>query len=80
MAIRLDFTSLSVVIVCDKCPHWRALRYDRVSAWAAAKDHEADAHEGERQASLAWGLARRAELRKHVDAQAAKLSPYIETE
>ena len=77
MAIRLDFTQISVVVICDKCPEWRALRGDRVTAWAAARDHEQDAHKGERQASLAHGMARRKELQDHLAAQAAKVSPYI---
>lgn len=77
MAIRLDFTNESVVVVCDSCPHWRALRRGRVAAWEAARDHEKEAHEGQRQASLAYGLARRKELQENLKAQAAKLDAYI---
>lgn len=78
MAIRIDFSSESVVVVCDKCPHWRALRDSRVTAWAAAAEHERDAHDGQQQASLAYGMARRRELQDRLKvqllAQAAKLS------
>ena len=77
MALRLDFSQYSVVIVCDDCPEWRAVRTDRVSAWAAAAAHEKDSHDGQRQASLAYGMARRRELQQHVLAQAAKLGEYI---
>lgn len=77
MAIRLDFTNESVVVVCDKCPEWRALRGSRVTAWAAASDHEKEAHEGQRQASLAYGLARRKELQANLAAQTDKLNEYI---
>lgn len=77
MAIRLDFTSISVVVVCDACPEWRALRGSRIAAWAAARDHEKEAHEGQRQASLAYGLAKRKELQENLADQAAKLNTYI---
>lgn len=76
MAIRLDFTSESVVVICDKCPEWRALRQGRVSAWNAAAAHERDSHEGQRQASIAYGMAKTRELREHAAAQAAMLAPY----
>lgn len=58
MAIRLDFTQETVVIFCDKCPHWRALRFDRATAWAAAAVHEQAAHPGQLQARLAFGMTR----------------------
>lgn len=77
MAIHIDFSSVTVVVVCDKCPHWRALRDGRVSAWAAAAEHEREAHDGEQQASLAYGMARRRELQDRLKLQlleqAAKL-------
>lgn len=76
MAIRLDFSQHSVVIVCDKCPEWRAVRSDKLTAWAAAAAHEKDAHEGQRQASLAYGMARRRELQANLEKQAAKLTEY----
>lgn len=78
MAIRLDFTSESVVVICDSCPQWRALRGSRVTAWAAARDHEKESHEGQRQASLAYGMARRKELQQHVAAQAGNLDRYMQ--
>lgn len=59
MAIRLDFTKETVVIVCDKCTHWRALRFDRGDAWAAATVHESEAHPGDLQARLAFGMYRK---------------------
>lgn len=78
MAIRIDFSSESVVVVCDKCPQWRALRGDRVTAWAAAAEHEREAHDGQQQASLAYGMARRRELQDRLKvqllAQAAKVT------
>jgi len=79
MGIKLDFTQESVVIVCDKCPSFRALRVGRVAAWAAAADHERSAHDGEKQATLAYGMARQRELQDHLQREAAKLSPYVST-
>jgi len=79
MAIKLDFTSESVVIVCDKCPSYRALRIGRVPAWAEAAAHERAAHDGEKQATLAYGMAKQRELQQHVQAEAAKISPYVST-
>jgi hypothetical protein len=77
MAIRLDFTQETVVVVCDKCPSWRALRVGRTAAWGAASQHEKDAHEGERQASLAYGMSRQRDLQANLDLQAQRLSPYV---
>lgn len=78
MAIRIDFSSESVVVLCDSCPNWRALRDGRVSAWAAAAEHEREAHDGQQQASLAYGMARRRELQDRIKIQlldqAAKIS------
>lgn len=59
MPIRLDFTKETVVIVCDKCPHWRALRFDRETAWQAAAGHQSAAHPGDSQSRLAFGMYRR---------------------
>lgn len=77
MAIKLDFTQHSIVIVCDKCPGYRQLRLDRVSAWAAASTHERAAHDGEKQATLAFGMAKRAELQANLARQAQRLNPYV---
>lgn len=41
--IRLDFTTCSVVAVCDQC-FWRWLATDRAAAWSAAAQHEKSAH------------------------------------
>lgn len=79
MGIKLDFTKESVVIVCDKCPSWRALRTGRTAAWAAAAEHEKAAHDGEQQATLAYGMARQRDLQANLQQQAAKLNPYIST-
>ncbi|GAT87970.1 hypothetical protein CVCC1112_2629 [Paenarthrobacter nicotinovorans] len=72
MGIRLDFTQESVVVVCDKCPEFRALRFDRVSAWTAAADHESAQHPGQKQARLASNMARSG----HVKVSAAALESY----
>lgn len=77
MAIKLDFTQESVVIVCDKCPTFRALRVGRVAAWAAAADHERTSHEGEQQATLAYGMAKMRDLQANLQREAAKLDPYL---
>jgi hypothetical protein len=79
MAIKLDFTNESVVVVCDKCPGFRALRIGRTAAWGAAADHERAAHEGEKQATLAHGMSRQRDLQANLQAQAAKLNPYVST-
>ncbi|MFB9776882.1 hypothetical protein [Brevibacterium otitidis] len=43
MTLRLDFTPISVVVVCDGCD-WRTITADRLTAWQAAADHEAEVH------------------------------------
>ena len=77
MAIRLDFTQETVVVVCDKCPSWRVLRVGRTAAWAAASQHEQAAHEGERQATLAYGMSRQRDLQANLKLQADKINPYV---
>lgn len=79
MGIKLDFTKESVVIICDKCPSWRAIRAGRTAAWAAAAEHEKASHDGEKQATLAYGMARQRDLQANLQQQAAKLNPYIST-
>lgn len=59
-AIRLDVSCSSVVAVCHHsgCP-WRAIEFDRLSATAAAAEHEQRSHPDSTQA--------RATLRKAVE-------------
>jgi hypothetical protein len=77
MAIRLDFTQETVVVVCDKCPSWRALRVGRTAAWGAAAAHEQQAHDGDRQATLAFGMARQRDLQANLKLQGQQLNPYV---
>lgn len=77
MAIKLDFTQETVVVICDKCPSFRALRLGRTAAWAAAAEHERAAHEGEKQATLAYGMARQRDLQEHLAREAGKLTGYV---
>lgn len=79
MAIKLDFTQESIVVVCDVCPSWRVIRFDRVAAWGAAADHERESHDGQKQATLAFGMAKMREMKEHLERQAARLSPYVES-
>lgn len=42
--IHFDRSHPSVVIMCDLCPHWRALRLSLDSARECAANHERDLH------------------------------------
>lgn len=65
--IKLDAsTSNTVVIVCDACPFWSAIRYGMEQAHECAEHHESVSHPGEqraRQTARKWrqshGLTRR---------------------
>ncbi|PPH46996.1 hypothetical protein C5D09_06350 [Rathayibacter sp. AY1C9] len=48
--IKLDFTTHSVVVACDKCPWWSAFAFDREEGWRTARRHELAFHEGDQQA------------------------------
>lgn len=49
--IRLDPSpSNTVVIVCDKCPHWSAIRFGMASAHECAVNHEKTFHHRSEQA------------------------------
>lgn len=50
--IRLDFTQISTVAVCDLCP-WRGIGHDRAHAWHLSAAHEKSCHDGETQAQQA---------------------------
>lgn len=50
--IRLDFTSHSVVAVCDQCT-WRIIGPDRLSAWRLSASHEKTVHPETTQAQQA---------------------------
>lgn len=44
--IRFDVSDRSVVIVCDDCPWWQALRLTLREARECAADHERQQHPG----------------------------------
>ena len=46
MAIKLDSTRHSVVIICTACP-WRGVAANRGDAWPIAAPHEQHAHDGQ---------------------------------
>lgn len=50
--IRLDFTSHTVVAVCDLCP-WRNIGPDRLTVWRLAAAHEKTVHPETTQAQQA---------------------------
>lgn len=56
MTIKLDPSpSHTVVIVCDQCPWWAAIRFGMDAAHGCAIDHEKSQHPGEKQArKAAW--------------------------
>lgn len=64
--IKLDASpSRTVVIVCDECPHWSALRFGMDEAHTCAVNHEKDHHTDSKQAREAarkWRRARREKL------------------
>jgi hypothetical protein len=45
MTIRYDRSWNSVVITCDRCPHWSAVRLDQVTAYAAGEAHDVSVHD-----------------------------------
>jgi hypothetical protein len=47
----LDVTVEAVVIRCHDCDWWHAIRFTRVAAWEAGREHERRAHPGARQAT-----------------------------
>jgi len=47
MSIRFDPSWNSVVIICDQCPHWRAVRLDQLAAYRAGEAHAMDVHDVE---------------------------------
>lgn len=53
MSIRLDCTRVTVVILCDECEFWRAMRFTKLEAWEAAAAHEKRTHPGAVQAQNA---------------------------
>lgn len=58
MAIKLDSTQHSVVVLCTAC-HWRALATDRPAGWTAGALHERHAHDGQGNAATAAYAAQR---------------------
>jgi hypothetical protein len=44
MSLRYDRSWNSVVIVCDQCPHWSAVRLTMIDAYTAGEAHEVSVH------------------------------------
>jgi len=44
--ISLDYTQLSVVVICTDCPHWYGFGFDRLHGWRVGADHEDRVHPG----------------------------------
>lgn len=42
--IHLDTSSTGIVVYCTECPYWRAFRFHKDEAWAAAVAHEERTH------------------------------------
>lgn len=42
--IHLDTSSTGIVVHCTECPYWRAFRFHKIDAWAAAVAHEELVH------------------------------------
>lgn len=63
MTIKLDPSpSKTVVIVCDECPHWSAIRFGVEAAYECAVGHEKLHHPGSvhaRDAFKKWRKRRR---------------------
>lgn len=47
----VDVTESTVLIKCNDCPWWHALRFTREEAWRAGRDHETNVHPGSKQAT-----------------------------
>lgn len=58
MTIKLDYTSLSVVVVCTDCPWWYGFGFDREDGWVTGTRHQSNVHPGENQAATARSMAR----------------------
>ncbi|MDY0827550.1 hypothetical protein SK224_00250 [Microbacterium sp. BG28] len=59
----LDATTISVVVGCRDCGHWRAFAWSKLEGWAVAAAHEARVHPDERAAQKALHMA----LKRHRD-------------
>jgi hypothetical protein len=63
MSLRYDRSWNSVVIVCDQCPHWSAVRLTMPAAYEAGEAHEVSVHGVEPTAARA---ARRLYEKRHA--------------
>lgn len=43
--IRLDKSWNSILVTCDQCPHWFALRLDQAEAYTAGEGHQVRVHD-----------------------------------
>lgn len=59
MAIKLDKSACSIVVLCTDCPWWRGFALDRVEGWLVGRNHQARLHIGENQASIQLSQARK---------------------
>lgn len=60
MAIKLDKSSTSVVVLCTECPYWRGFGFDREHGWRVGAAHEKALHpEAKQQAQKALSHAQR---------------------
>lgn len=55
--IFLDCTTVSVVIGCRECGHWRAFAFTKLEAWRTAAAHEERTHPHRHQARNALAMA-----------------------
>ena len=55
----LDATSHTAVLVCHRCPEWRAFGHTSASVWRLYADHCRRAHDDQRTAHYATDAARR---------------------
>lgn len=56
--IKLDKTSVSIVVLCTECDFWRGFATDRIDAWIVGVRHQQNIHPGDTQASSALANAR----------------------
>lgn len=48
--LSLDYTRLSVVVLCSECHWWRGFGFDRLDGWTTAARHEGTWHPDQEQA------------------------------
>lgn len=68
MTISLDYTTISVVVLCTDCPWWAGAADSKLEGWKVGTAHQARVHPGAEQAAAALASCRRSLARQSTDA------------